>query len=233
VVKSVASNGHLLMHVNDEERITLNIFLGSECSQLRFTWEPRDRASIAERVRFLEFLGDAAGSLPPIEGGLASFGSALRTNLKDFAKSPFARARARARGRGEQRTGRLLSSSTAWGRMKTSKASWQLKVCHFSLLLRTYASSCLPRARYLPRTPCTSFFLRPLHTTSSAFFVFPPRAAGDPILARGRSAKCSVGKMDKDQANWEGNGRDCASERKREGRRNPTGWNNRLRLRAH
>ena len=52
----------------------------------------------------------------------------VRTNLKDFVKSE---------GRAERRI--LLSRSTARGRMKTSRASWQLKVCHFSLLRPSFS----------------------------------------------------------------------------------------------
>lgn len=179
-------------------------------------------------------------SLPPIEVGVLRARRARVTyEFKGFRETPVrrgrARARTRARGRGEQRTGRLLSSSTAWGRMKTSRASWQLKVCHFSLLLRTFTLPPASLARYLPRT--LLHFVPPPSSSRDLlcflrFSPSPSRAAGGPILARGRSAKCSLGKMDKDQANREGNAEGLPA-REREGRRNPTGWNNRLRLRAH
>lgn len=184
-------------------------------------WDLRENLEIvpgiAERVRFLEFLGDAAGSRRACRRSKSASFEARRARVtyefKGFRETPPVRRRRRARASACTRsrwtayTGRLLSSSTAWGRMKTSRASWQLKVCHFSLLLRTFTLPPASLARCLSRTPCTRLFVRPFRATSSALFVFPPRhTAGGPILARGRSAKCSVAKTDKDQANREDDG---------------------------
>lgn len=204
--------------------VMLEIFLGNKYS--RFTWELENRASSSQGIWFLEFLGDAAGNRQGSrrQSKPASFersGPGLRTNLKDFAKPPSVPRTSR----------RLLSWSTAWGRMKTSRTLWQLKVCHFSLPSRTFPLSPSSPSHYL-RFALFPSSSRDLSSSSPA----PPPLV--PLAVRfwreGDRQPCPVERVNKDEAkirSREGKGR--LLTREWEGSRNPTGWNNRLRLCAH
>lgn len=65
--------------------------------------------------------------------------------------------------------------------MKTSRASWQLKVCHFCLLLRTFTLPSLHRAMSFSHS---LHFVLPLSLSCDLYFLrlSPSFAAGGPIF---------------------------------------------------
>jgi len=214
------SNNHLLMHIRAVKRKLYSLeifrwkFSEAKYSRMGFYVRTCERSCEHSRQSSISRISQRCrrqpASLPPIEAGVLRAQRARVTyEFKGFRETPCPCARSR----GEQRTGRLLSSSTAWGRMKTSRASWQLKVCHFSLLLRTFA---LPPSRTVFLSHCTLFFLRPLHATYLLCFLpFPPLPLPHPSSALVPPAvrfwreedrqRVQSEKMDKDQENQEGN----------------------------
>lgn len=203
------SNNHLLMHLRVVKRKLYSLeILGSEYSRMGFYVRTCERSCEHSRVRFLEFLGDAAGSRRTCrQSKPASFehnGPALRTNLKDFAKPPSVRC---ARVHAVE----VNSVPADFSLRAQLEAGWRRPELRGSSRSATSPFSWEPLRSLLP--PSRSVFLA-LHfvlpPSSSrdllCFLPFPlPRAAGGPILARGRPATRTVEKMDKDQENQEGN----------------------------
>lgn len=226
----------------------LKIFLGNKCS--RFTWEPEDRASSSPRGSLISRISRrcrrqsarlAANRSP------ASFersGPALRTNLKDFVKPPSVPRASRVGARTSLADFSLGAQLEAGWRRPELCGSSRSATSPFS------REPFPPRSRpLLPRAMSPSHYLHlallpsSSRDLSSSFPSAPPSLPPSllplvPLAVRfwreGDRQPCPFERVNKDEAKIRSReGKGGLLTREWEGSRNPTGWNNRLRLCAH
>lgn len=143
-------------------------------------------------IRFLEFLGDAAGSRrspPSIEAGVLRTQRARVTNLKDFVKPPFVPR--------TQSSAHLSQTSLFEHSLRQDEDVQNFVAAQGLPLLPSLENLSAPALSSLERCSSSHYLHFAFLPSSScdlfpAFFIFsPPRAAGGPILARGRPATVS------------------------------------------